>query len=63
MPVSPPVYITPTQAPFAGNSYEPNWTDVKSIQAMFDQWYGKGLYINTPISGGIAAMETMHKTK
>ena len=48
-------------APYEGFGYTPNFEDVKTVKAVYDQWYGKGRYKNVPTAGGIAQMETKHR--
>ena len=50
-------------APFAGYGYVPKWDDMNTVQSVYDQWYGMGLYKNVPIAGGLFQMEFKHKTK
>jgi hypothetical protein len=34
-----------------------------SIQSLFDEWYGLGDFLDKPVVGGIAALETRYKSK
>jgi Transcriptional activator of glycolytic enzymes len=55
--------LTPSEPPFIGYGYEPDWQDVKNIQSVYNQWYGKGFYNCKPVPSGIEKMELNHKTK
>ena len=53
----------PVQGPYPGYGYIPDWNDISSVQSVCDQWFGGGKYVNTPVAGGLCAMETQHGHK
>jgi hypothetical protein len=50
----------PVHGPFAGYGYKFDWNDIASVQSVCDQWFGDGKYVNTPVAGGLQAMESQH---
>jgi hypothetical protein len=53
----------PATAPYPGYGYEPDWTDLKTIQSVYNQWHGKGNYTNRPIAGGLKQLESTKKAQ
>ena len=41
----------------------PVWSHLKSARAIYNQWHGAGNYVNTPVPGGVEALEAKWKSK